>query len=250
MIAAVILTRNEERHIGACLETLDWVDRRVVFDNYSEDETLAIARAAGADVIDHKFVDFASQRNAALEEVESDWIFFVDADERASRPMGREIGAALAAASERTAGFYVPRENYLFGKLTRGGGYWPDYQMRLLRRGRARYRGAASETVTLDGEASYLKSPLIHYNYDSLEHFHRKQIAREELEALNIYRTGVRPKPYTPYTMTARTFWRHFVTLQGYRDGFHGLRLSALLAYYFGYRYYRRAGEMFREETR
>jgi glycosyltransferase involved in cell wall biosynthesis len=149
-LAAIILTKNEEQHIGACLDSLAWVERRVVFDSFSTDRTCDIAREHGAEVIQHPFSDYASQRNAALQAVEAEWIFFVDADERATPELAGEITKIVAEAlplsrtggarrGAEIVGWHVPRHNYLFGKLTRGAGYWPDYQMRLLKRGSARY---------------------------------------------------------------------------------------------------------------
>ena len=160
------------------------------------------------------------------------------------------MSAGLSSGeSDSMAGYYVPRDNYLFGKLTRGAGYWPDYQMRLLRRGQARYERPASEIVVLEGQSGYLKNPLIHYNYDSLAQFHAKQNFRIDFEAANLYRQGIKPRFYTPYRQFIRHFWWRFVTLKGYREGRHGLRLSILLAYYFGYRYYLRLAQMWRASS-
>lgn len=239
-LAAVVLTKNEERHIGACLDTLAWCDRRVVFDSFSTDRTCEIARERGAEVIQHPFSDYAAQRNAALDAVEADWVFFVDADERVTSELANEIRSIVAGAGGDIAGWYVPRDNYLFGRLTRGAGYWPDHQMRLLRRGHARYTRPASEIVELAGRSDYLQHTLIHYNYETIRQFHQKQTLRIDFEAQNLDRAGAKAAFYSPYAMFIRHFWWRFGTLQGYRDGWHGLRLSVLLAYYFGYRYYRR----------
>jgi hypothetical protein len=252
-ITAIILTKNEEAHIGECLDSLAWIDRRVVFDSFSADRTCEIAREHGAEVIQHPFSDYASQRNAALDVVETDWIFFVDADERCTPELTNEIKSIVAESSSLIPppsslanGYSVPRKNYLFGKLTRGAGYWPDYQMRLLKRGYARYERPASEIVELQGQSGNLNSPLIHYNYDSIDQFHAKQTFRIDFEATNLFKQGIRPKFYTPYSQYVRHFWWRFKALRGYQDGWHGLRLSAMLAYYFGYRYYRRLAEMWR----
>jgi len=236
-LAAVVLTKNEERHIGPCLDSLAWIERRVVFDSFSTDRTCDTAREHGAEVVQRPFTDYAAQRNAAMEMIDADWIFFVDADERATPELAEEIRAALEQPGEIT-GWYVPRRNILFGRLTRGAGYWPDYQMRLLRRRKARYDRPASEIVDLDGESSYLAHPLIH--------FHAKQQFRIDFEATNLRRQGIRPRFHSPYSQFVRHFWWRFVTLKGYIDGLHGLRLSLLLAYYFGYRYTRRLAEMWR----
>jgi hypothetical protein len=143
-------------------------------------------------------------------------------------------------------GWYVPRHNYIFGKLTRGAGYRPDYQMRLLKRGCARYARPASEIVELEGQAGHLQNALLHYNYETIAQFHQKQTFRIEFEATNLYRQGAKYRFYTPYYMTVKHFWWRFVTLKGYQDGLHGLRLCSFLSYYFGYRYYQRLGQLYR----
>ncbi len=257
-LAAVVLTKNEEQHIGACLDSLAWVERRVVFDSFSGDRTCEIAREHGAVVMQHPFSDYASQRNAALEAVEAEWIFFVDADERATPALAEEITTIIAHSRSLSqtgdgpgwgadvAGWYVPRHNYLFGKLTRGAGYWPDHQMRLLKRGCAHYDRPASEIVVLEGQAGYLRNALLHYNYETVAQFRQKQTFRIDFEATNLYRRGEKYRFYSPYTMTARHFWWRYVTLKGYCDGLHGLRLCLLLAFYFGYRYYKRLGQIYR----
>jgi glycosyltransferase involved in cell wall biosynthesis len=242
-LAAIILTRNEEQHIGACLDSLAWAERRVVFDSFSTDRTCEIAREHGAEVMQHPFSDYAAQRNAALQAVDADWIFFVDADERATPELAEEIGQILGG---EIVGWHVPRHNYLFGKLTRGAGYWPDYQMRLLKRGRARYDRPASEIVELDGRSGYLQNALLHFNYETVAQFRAKQTFRIDFEATNLYRRGEKCQFYSPYYMTLRHFWWRYATLKGYRDGLHGLRLCLLLAYYFGYRYYKRLGQLYR----
>ena len=245
-LAAIVLTKNEEQHIGACLDSLAWADRRVVVDSFSTDRTCDIARAHGADVIQHPFSDYAAQRNVAIDTVEADWLFFVDADERATPELAEEIKSIIARGGGETVGWSVPRRNYLFGKLTRGAGYWPDYQMRLLKRGHARYDRPASEIVVLDGPADNLQQPLLHYNYETIAQFRAKQTFRIDFEATNLYRRGEKYRFYSPYYMTVRHFWWRYVTLKGYQDGLHGLRLCLLLAYYFGFRYYHRLGQLYR----
>jgi hypothetical protein len=122
--------------------------------------------------------------------------------------------------------------------------------MRLLRTGCGRYERAASEVVVLEGASGHLRERLTHYNYRTVAQFHAKQRARERFEAITLHAQGVRVKPWTPLRQPFREFWRRYVTLKGYRDGLHGLRLCVLLAYYFGYRNYvrlwkmRRSGEL------
>ena len=242
-ITAIILTKNEARHVAECIVSLRWADRVLVFDSHSDDDTPALARAAGADVAQRPFDNYAAQRNAALDAVTTDWVFFVDADERATPALAEEIRRVIAERPEN--GWYVPRHNYIFGRLTLGAGWYPDYQFRLLRHGRARYVRPVHELGEVDGTTGYLANPLIHYNYRDAAHFHAKQRAYVEHDATILRDGGVRPKPRNYVLQPLRQFIWRFITLRGYRDGLHGLRLSLYMGYY-EWRKYRRLGELWR----
>lgn len=234
-LAAVILTKNEERHIGECLDSLDWADDRVVFDDFSSDHTAEVARERGARVLEHRFENFAAQRNAALDRVKATWILFVDADERATTSLAEEIARVIADVGDDVpAGWWVPRHNHMLGHRMRGGGWFPDYQLRLLRRGRAHYDPGrpVHEVVILDGEAGYLNEVLVHYNYDSVGQFRRKMGRYTAYEAKILLERGVRVRLWTYVTMPLREFWRRFVLLRGYKDHVYGLLFCGLMAWY------------------
>lgn len=235
-ITAIVLTLNEEKNIEDCLASLAWAERLVVFDSFSTDRTVELAKQAGAEVLQHPFEGYGQQRNAALDQVRADWIFFVDADERVPPELATEIRAVTTGDREEVA-WWVPRHNYIFGRLTLGAGWYPDHQLRLIRRGRVRWERAVHEVAVVDGPAGYLKHPLIHYNYDDLADFVARQRKYAQMDAQILLAQGVRPRLYTPYSQAIRHFWWRYVSLNGRRDGFHGLRLSLLMAYYEGVKY-------------
>jgi glycosyltransferase involved in cell wall biosynthesis len=235
---AVILTYNESAHVTACIDSLRFADSIMVFDSVSTDDTVTLAQAAGAQVVQRKFDDYANQRSAALDaarDAGADWVFFVDADERVSAALGAEVRTVITQAdADDYGGWQVPRHNYIFGKLTRGAGWYPDYQTRLLRIGRARYDPTRKvhEVVELDGALGTLREPLTHYNYRDLPQFIDKQQRYTAYEARILYEQSIRPKPRNYVLQPLRHFRWRFLTLKGYRDGFHGLRLSAIMAWY------------------
>ena len=141
---------------------------------------------------------------------------------------------ARASSYPAYAGFRIPRDNYIFGRLTRGAGWYPDYQTRLLRVGAAHYDPARQvhEVVILDGKEGTLKNALIHYNYRDLAQFIEKQRRYSAYDARILFEQGIRPKPQNYVLQPLRQFWWRFVTLKGYVDGLHGLRLSLLMAWY------------------
>jgi hypothetical protein len=236
-LSAVILTLNEEKHIKACIDSLRWADRVVVFDSYSEDGTVGLAEKAGSDVFQSRFENYAQQRNAALNSLGTDWVFFVDADERGTPELADEIREVIGSRSE--AGWYVPRHNYIFGRLTKGAGWFPDYQLRLFKHGLVRYERPVHEVAVVEGEIGYLQSPLIHHNYEDKAQFQAKQRAYTDYDAGILKEQGIRPKPYTYLTQPLRHFWWRFITLKGYQDGLHGLRLSTYMAYYEWVKYWK-----------
>ena len=228
MLTAIVLTLNEEKHLADCLASLRWAPRVVVFDCFSTDGTLEIARAAGAEVLQRAWDNFAGQRNAALAAVQSEWVLFVDADERVTPDLAQEIQAALARPQ---AGWWIPRHNYLFGRLTLHAGWYPDYQLRLFRRQQARYDPSrpVHELVELEGEAGYLASPFVHLNYDHVAEFIAKQKSYAAYDARRLYAAGTRAKPRNFILQPLRQAYWRLITLHGWRDGWHGLRLSLLM---------------------
>lgn len=234
-IIATILTKNEARHIGDCIKSVQWADEVTIEDSYSDDGTVEIARQLGARVLQSQFVNFAVARNTALQNAKSlggDWIFFVDADERVTPELAQEIRQAIR--QDKPVGWWAPRYNIMWGHTMKGGGWYPDYQLRLMKIEAAHYNPEREvhETVILNGEAGYLKEHLIHYNYDSLAQFKRKQNRYLDFEAKILKDKGIRAKPWTYLTMPLREFKRRYFALGGYKDGWVGLQVCSLMSWY------------------
>jgi len=239
-LTAIILTYNEEQHIKDCIATVRFADHIIVFDSYSTDDTVALAESCQVEVIQRKFDHYAGQRNAALQAVagRTDWVLFVDADERITPEQAVEIREKIELPDY--VGWRIPRHNYIFGVLTTGAGWFPDYQTRLLKVGYTHYdpERQVHEVVILDGKEGTLDHPMIHYNYRDLTHFIGKQQRYVAYDARILFEQGIRPKLRNFILQPLRHFYWRFVTLKGYQDGWHGLKLSVLMAWY-EYRKYR-----------
>ena len=246
-LAAIILTLNEAKHIQDCVRSVAWADEVLVFDSFSKDDTIALAEAVGARTQQSTFLNYAQQRNAALDAVDTEWVFFVDADERATEELAIEVRDVIAHRQE--SAWYVPRQNVIFGRVTMGAGWYPDYQLRLLRRGRASYERPVHELAVVQGDTGYLRSPLVHYNYVDKAHFGAKQESYSSYDAGILYDAGVHVRPQNYVLQPWRQFWWRFVTLKGYKDGWHGLQLSTYMAYYEAVKY-RKLARLWREGRR
>jgi hypothetical protein len=231
-VCAIVLTHNEARHIAACLDTLTWADELIVLDSFSSDHTVEIARAKGARVEQRVFVNWAEQRTAAMALTALPWVFFVDADERATPELAAEVQQAIQ--SDACAGYWVPRRNIIFGKHIRHTGWSPDYQPRLLNVARCRWDPThpVHERVFFDGPDGHLQNKLTHHNYDTIAQFVAKQERYTDIHARQLFTEGKRARLRSFIGQPAREFVRRFVSLHGYRDGLHGVVLSLLLAYY------------------
>jgi len=230
-LTAVVLTYNEEKHLPDCLASLAWVPEVLVFDSFSADRTLDLAHSAGARLEQRAFDNYAEQRNAALEAVQTEWVFFVDADERATPQLAQAVGEAL---NRSEAGWWIPRHNYIFGKLTQHAGWYPDYQLRLLRRAQARYDPShpVHEIVKLEGDAGYLSTPLIHLNYETVAGFIAKQKYYAAYDAQGLAAAGIRAKTHHLLLQPVLHFYWRWIQLAGWRGGWHSLRLSLLMSYF------------------
>lgn len=234
-IIAAILTKNEARHIGDCIKSVQWADEVILEDSFSDDGTTAIARNMNAHIFESEFINFAVARNTALDNAKilgADWVLFIDADERITPELAQEIQEVVK--SDEIAGWWVPRYNIMWGHTMRGGGWYPDYQLRLMQVGAARYDSERQvhEIVVLDGQEGHLKGHMLHYNYDSLNQFKKKQDRYIDLEARILQEKGIRAKPWTYVTMPLREFYRRYITLQGYKDGRVGLQVCGLMSWY------------------
>ena len=232
-ITAAIIARDAAKDLPDCLNSVKWCNHcLVVVDDRTVDGSAQLARDIGAQVVVRRFESWADQRNAALSHCTTDWTLFIDADERATRTLSAEIDSVLE--DERPeAGFWIPRMNLICGRWVRHGGWYPDHQLRLLRRERSRYDPArpVHEIVLLDGESSYLTQPFLHYNYYSLAEITRRQETYAPYDAARLRSQGTL-RARALLGGPAREFYRRYVQLGGAFDGPIGILLAVVLASY------------------
>lgn len=224
-IAAIIITKDEERNIAGCLNALQWADERIVVDAESSDRTVEIAKSAASRVFVRPWPGYGPQKNFGIDEARAEWILIVDADERVPEALRDEIVAVLRANPDHeTAGYEIPRRNYFYGKWIEGGGLYPDYQLRLFRKAAGRYDDVLlHENLRLAGRTRRLEQPLDHYSMPTIAHHVRKMMRYTSLGAQEKLKSGSRISAWTIGTHHLGTVLKTLVVRRGYRDGLHGL---------------------------
>jgi glycosyltransferase involved in cell wall biosynthesis len=189
-ISILILTKNEEHDLPAALESVGWSDDIHVFDSHSTDSTAAIANSFGAHLHSRVFDDYASHRNAALTSIpfKHPWVFLLDADERPTPDLSREMQQLALAAPEELSGFRLRRRDFLFGAWLKHAQISPFY-IRLVRPERSRYTRAINEVIEIAGSIGELSYPLDHYPFSKgIAHWIAKHNQYSSMEAELIYR--------------------------------------------------------------
>lgn len=233
-LAGVVITKNEEENIEECLRSIAWASERIVVDAESSDRTAELARAAGATVIVRPWPGFGAQKNYAMDLVTAEWILIVDADERIPLPLQAEILSRIAAwRPGDPVAYEIPRRNYFYGAWVRHAGVYPDYQIRLVRRGHGRYNDVpVHENLIVQGAIGQLVNPM--------DHFTERRI-RDHFKKFGLYTTlAARDKGRTVRTVHAGdllvrpfvVFLKSYMLKQGFRDGVRGLIVSVFAGMY------------------
>ena len=185
-VSVLVLTRNEEVNIVACLESVGWASEVLVVDSFSTDRTVELAESLGATVCRHAFETCAAQWNWALDNLPfaNDWVLVLDADERATRLLAEEIAQAVTNPAQRYVGYWMKRRFFFGGKWLRHGGLYPTWIVRLFRRSAGRFgRHGISEHLVLEGPTGYLRVPFDHCNRKPLSEWIQKHDRYAGLEA-------------------------------------------------------------------
>jgi glycosyltransferase involved in cell wall biosynthesis len=176
-ITAAIVTFNEAENIRDACESVAWVDEIVVVDSDSSDATRDIAADCGARVINHPWPGFALQKQFATDQAVNDWILSLDADERVSGKLKLSILKLVDQdPAKRADGYLIPRRSFYMGRWIRGGGWYPDRQLRLFKKSLARWKGPhIHESVKMNAGArvEVLSGDLLHYPARDATYHHR-----------------------------------------------------------------------------
>ncbi len=240
LISVAINTLDEEKNLPFALRSVkSWADDIVVVDMHSTDRTVEIATSFGARVYPHERLGFADPARAfAIEQTRGEWVLILDADELIPRGLSQRL-LEIAASGEADV-VQIPRLNYLLGARLEhtGWGLRSDYQLRFFRRGSLvttdtihdflkPVPGARRLRLPVDAELS-----IVHFNYLDVTHFLDKLNRYTSIEAKQAAERGESGSVPGSLWKSGREFYRRFVGSGGYRDGWRGFYLSAMMAFY------------------
>lgn len=225
-ISVILITKNEARHIKACLESVSFADEIIVVDSGSTDGTTDIARENGARVyIFEDWPGFGLQKNRALDLATQPWVLSIDADERVTDLLRQEIISAIADPS--FSAYQIPRLSEFCEQPIRHSGWWPDYVLRLFKRDVGRFTDApVHERVVTTTNVGTLKGHLLHFPYPDLDSLITK-INRYSSDAANMLAArGKRTSIIGTLGHAIWTFIRIYFLRRGFMDGRYGLILA------------------------
>lgn len=228
-LSVILITKNEAANIRACLESVAWADERIVVDSGSSDDTVAIARSMGAQVYELDWPGFGPQKNRALDYATGDWVFSIDADERVTPELRAELEQAMREGGAE--GYYCPRLSQFCGSFIRHCGWYPDYVLRLFKRGKGRFSDSlVHESVKLQGRSAKLKSPLLHYSYLDRADVERKVAHYSDAAAKQMHAAGKRTGLLRAALSAGWAFVRTWVIRLGMLDGGAGWGIAMMNA--------------------
>jgi glycosyltransferase involved in cell wall biosynthesis len=236
-ISATIITFNEAANIREACESVAWADEILVVDSGSTDATCEIAETCGARVFKRDWPGFAAQKQFAIEAAANDWIFSLDADERVSA----ELKASIAKLRDEPAnnladGYRIARRSFYQGRWIKGGGWYPDWQLRLFNKSRGRWAPRhIHESFKLDNGArlSTLSGDILHYSVTDAAQHHRMIGERyAPLAAQQMLEEGRHTTPLKIATAAPSAFVRSYFLKGGFRDGLAGLTIASFAAHH------------------
>jgi glycosyltransferase involved in cell wall biosynthesis len=237
-LSVFIIALNQEANIGECLESVSFADDLVVVDTGSADRTVELARAYTDRVLTAPWEGFGRTKNYALDQTRGDWVFSLDTDERVPPALKDEILAVVTSDGPQV-GYRVPRKNYFCGRWIRHLGWYPDYTLRLFRRGTGRFRDReVHEEVEVAGPVGVLRNPLEHYSYRSVGEYVTRMDRYARLAAVELAKRGRRPFPGELVFRPFFTFLHLYILRRGFLEGATGYNLAVLMSMYKFLKYY------------
>ena len=226
-LSVVIIAFNEEDRLEDALKScMDIADEIVVVDSFSTDKTVEIAEQYGAKIYKKKFVDYGSQKNYAKDKAEFPWVLNLDADERISKTLKKEIQKLKQQKEIHADGFRINRKTYYLGRWIRHSGWYPDRKLRLFRKDKSQWRGRIHEGLILEGKTSRLEGDILHFTYRNITDHVNRLNRYSKMQAEDIVAKKKKLLYLRFLLLPGVTFLRFYVWKVGILDGLPGLVIA------------------------
>jgi len=234
-LSVVISVFNGEKELDNCLRSIDFAQEIIIINNSSTDKTLEIAQKYTDKIFTKPNNPMLNvNKNFGFTKATNQWILSLDADEQVTPELKEEIKSLRLSAEDSRNGYWIPRKNIIFGKWIEHSGWYPDYQLRLIKKGKGKFpEKHVHEMIKAEGEMGYLKNHIIHNNYENISQFLNKLSMTYGLnEAEQLIENGYIFDWKDAIRFPVKEFLSRFFAREGYKDGFHGLMLALLMAFY------------------
>ena len=226
-VTAIIPTFNEEIHIEDAIKSVPFADEIIIIDSFSTDQTLALAKKYKVKILQRVFDDFSSQKNYAIDKAKYNWIYVLDADERVSEELRKEI-LKILTNTQNHVGFYIYRSFFYYDKAIRFGGWQRDKVIRLFRKDKCKYNGdLVHERIKFNGKIGVLKNKIKHFSYTGFDHYKNKMEHYASLKAKSLYQKKRSVNFFHLYIKPPVRFFIDFFIKFGILDGKPGMILAS-----------------------
>lgn len=239
MISVIILTKNEEKNILDCLETVSWADEIIVLDDNSQDRTLDVVKNLSFNKkikIYKKSLDgdFASQRNYALSKASKEWVLFLDADERMSSDLREEINKVLIEEKNKEVneGFCILRKDVMFGKLLKHGEVGDIKLLRMAKKNSGKWEGKVHEQWQINGKVSELENYILHFPHQRISEFLKEINFYSSIRAKELYERRTKFSPIDIILYPKGKFILNYILKLGFLDGLEGLIFAIIMSFH------------------
>jgi glycosyltransferase involved in cell wall biosynthesis len=225
-LSIVILAGNEEKMIVDCLKSCNWVDEIILVAANSTDNTVSLAKKTISNIKIIKTTDeynrnFSKWRNLGFKNTTQDWILYIDADERITPKLKKEILKKISIRDSKISHYAIPRANHYLGKRVRYGGSYPDFVKRLFYKKYFKgYKGILHEEPIVDGQLDYFKNDLLHYTHRDLSSMVNKTLAWTDMEARALFQDNHPPVVWWRFIrMMLTKIWERLIVQKMWKDG-------------------------------
>ena len=231
-ISVTIITKNEEKNIRRCLESIQWADEIVIVDTFSSDRTVEICREFTDKVFQESWLGYGPQKNLCASKATNRWVLNLDADEVISSECAAEIQKLLLGQPEFS--FYrFPRKNFIADRWVRYAGWYPDLISRLYDKDRVSFSDSmVHERLIPDEIGGVINRPIFHYSFDGMEDYIERQNRYSSLYAEEKKRLSLEVNWTHLYIRPVWAFIRTYFFRQGFREGFLGVFLALAMMFY------------------